>query len=117
MAPSGRYERETAPDATLRQLGADTLGLGIDSAGAKRAAAPEARAAPRGAEPPAKKPRQPERPVAAVPRAPPSQAPARRGRPIIMVPPGLTSMVSMYNVGPLLEKGIFKTVEQCRVRR
>ncbi|KAK2077895.1 hypothetical protein QBZ16_003763 [Prototheca wickerhamii] len=62
VAPSGRYERETAPDATLRQLGADTLGLGIDSAGAKRAAAPEARAAPRGAEPPAKKPRQPERP-------------------------------------------------------
>ncbi|KFM26620.1 Parafibromin [Auxenochlorella protothecoides] len=78
VAPSGRYERETAQDATLRTLGAQQLGISsvaFTTAGA---------------------------------RAPGS------GRPIIMVPPGLTSMVNMYNIGPLLETGTFKPAEGVR---
>lgn len=38
----------------------------------------------------------------------------RSGTPIIMVPPALTSLVNMYNVQPLLEQGVFRTVEECK---
>lgn len=44
-----------------------------------------------------------------------SQRP-RSGTPIIMVPPALTSLVNMYNIQPFLEQGVFRTVEECKVR-
>lgn len=123
IAPSGRYERETAQDATLRRLGAEKLGL-TSSSGPSRQPGPTKRTAPdQSGESAQKKARPSEdrnkerRPAAIAVRAPtPSKQVVRQGRPIIMVPPGLTSIINMYNIGLLLEKGMFKTVEQCRVR-
>ncbi|KAL6781820.1 hypothetical protein ACKKBF_B09540 [Auxenochlorella protothecoides x Auxenochlorella symbiontica] len=141
VAPSGRYERETAQDATLRTLGAQQLGIssvafttaGARAPGSRDAGPADGAPPPPPPPPPTTRPGQPPQKRAreagprdggAQKRPAPEQhgvrppAPAapsvRSGRPIIMVPPGLTSMVNMYNIGPLLETGTFKPVEQCR---
>jgi hypothetical protein len=103
---SGRYERETAPDAALRQAGAGSLGLaqvGFADAAEPAGAPPAA--------PPAAAPA-----AAPAPRAPPPRArpppggaaaapPPRRGTPIILVPPAASAFLSMLNARAFLEEG------------
>ena len=117
IKPSGRYERQTAADATLRDIGADKLGVRVGFAAAEGSGA----VAPAQQPPPSSKPaaaaqqqlqaarpqqqqtpssahqRRPSGSAAAAPGRPPSRAAAaaskRSGTPIIMVPPALTALV------------------------
>ncbi|EFN59429.1 hypothetical protein CHLNCDRAFT_56751 [Chlorella variabilis] len=140
VRPSGRYERQTQQDATLKQMGAAELGVqvGFKPATAAAAAAGSlAVAAQQGAPPPPP-------PAAAAPRPPSQQqqqqqrqprpgggggsraqpqqprqaqkqrAAPRHGTPIIMVPPGMTSLLNMYNVRPFLEEGRFCTTDEAK---
>lgn len=138
VRPSGRYERQTQQDATLRQMGAAELGVQV---GFKPAPAAPADGAP--PPPPAQQGAAPPPPPPSAAAAPGSQqrhggsssrhaaaqqharrsvpapthpaAPQRRGTPVIMVPPGMTALLNMHNVRAFLERGEFQTTDEAKV--
>lgn len=141
--PSGRYQRETATDAALKQIGAQSLGVqqvGFDSAPAPSAAGPstfqalppaprqgEAAQQRQLAEPQAARAQPSSRddsrgraPVA-VPRPLPAigssgNKPKRMGIPIIMVPPATTALLNMLNAKQFLEKSEFMTPAEAQAQ-
>lgn len=137
MRPSGRYERQTQQDATLKQLGAAELGVqvGFKPTGpAADGVPPPPPQQQQGAAPPPPPPQQRPsgRPDAAAQAqrnvsrseqhrrqvaAHTAQAPQRqhRGTPIVMVPPGMTALLNMHNIRSFLEKGEFQTTEEAKV--
>ncbi|PSC73571.1 parafibromin-like isoform X2 [Micractinium conductrix] len=135
VRPSGRYERQTRADATLKQLGAAELGVEV---GFRKAAT-----APGDCVPPPPPPQQGVPPPPPPPSAPPASRPSgsrpsaaqqqqqqarrpaprpapqpqqrqRQGTPVIMVPPGMTALINMHNVRSFLEKGEFQTTEAAK---
>lgn len=117
IKPSGRYDRQTATDATTRDIGADKLGVKVGFAAAQDGTAEQVPLPPHAPPPPAgQQPRaaaaqqqrqqqagtrpQQRRPSASAAAARPparsaaASAPKRSGTPIIMVPPALTAMAS-----------------------
>lgn len=136
VRPSGRYERQTQQDATLKQLGAAELGVqvGFKPTGpAADGVPPPPPQQQQGAAPPPPPPQQRPsgRPDAAAQAqrnvsrseqhrrqvaAHTAQAPQRqhRGTPIVMVPPGMTALLNMHNIRSFLEKGEFQTTEEAK---
>lgn len=134
MRPSGRYERQTQQDATLKQLGAAELGVqvGFKATGAAADGVPPPPPQQGAAPPPPPPQRSSSRPDAAAAQrqqvsrseqhrrqvaAHTAQAPQRqhRGTPIVMVPPGMTALLNMHNARSFLEKGEFQTTEEAKV--
>lgn len=130
VRPSGRYERQTQQDATLRQMGAAELGVQVGFKPAPAAPTdgvpppppPVARQGAPAPPPPGSQQRQgsSSRHAAAQQQArrpaPAKQAaPQPRGTPVIMVPPGMTALLNMHNVRGFLERGEFRTTDEAKV--
>lgn len=117
--PSGRYQRETAQDGALKQIGAQNLG--VEQVGFGMLAPDDQATAPR-APPPSHTSGHPH--PRAAPRhhnkQPPTKPshkldPSRRARnltPIIIVPPAATALINMANAKLFLEQGIYRAPEQ-----
>jgi parafibromin len=139
VRPSGRYERQTQQDATLKQMGAAELGVQVGfKPTAAAAAAPSAREQ-QGAAPPPPPPavasssrhgQQQQRSSSSRSQQQqqkqqqqarhsgqggPPKPPPRHGTPVIMVPPGMTALLNMRNIRSFLEGGEFQTTEQAKV--
>lgn len=122
--PSGRYQRETAPDAALKTIGAQNLGL--QQVGFAEAPMPGGPPPP---PPPSSSQPGPSRHVAppqAEQRPPPSSAShdhrekkveKPRGTPIILVPALESSVINMWNAKAFFQDGVYKTVEQCKAEK
>lgn len=123
--PSGRYERETAPDAALKQIGAQNLGLQLvgyagtavmnqlpppppPSGSSKTAAQPTHQPKPR----PHPRPGQPAKSGAEATGGSQGQHKQVLRPPIIMVPPAATALINILNIKEFLETGTFRTPEQ-----
>jgi parafibromin len=140
VRPSGRYERQTQQDATLKQMGAAELGVQVGfKPTAAAAAAPSAREQ-QGAAPPPPPPavastsrhgqqqqqqrsssrsqqqqKQQQQQARHSGQGGPAKPPPRHGTPVIMVPPGMTALLNMHNIRSFLEGGEFQTTEQAKV--
>jgi parafibromin len=110
--PSGRYERETAQDGALKQIGAQNLG--VEQVGFGTLAPEVVVTDPQVMNPPP--PSAPSRPPTHAsgkkPKPKPQLKPDSRQQdrnltPIIMVPPAASALMNMANVKPFLEQGIF----------
>lgn len=116
--PSGRYQRETAPDGALQQIGAKDLGLQQVGFGAGPAAlVPQATAPPppEAQKPPPQQPppRSSSKPSAASgsakDKAKEQPRLLRNPTPLIMVPPGGAALLNMLNAPEFLTEGNYKT--------
>jgi parafibromin len=124
--PSGRYQRETAPDGALQQIGAQNLGL--QQVGFAGGPAVAFDAEPQQAPPPPppqahQKQREHEKhsmPKSSSKRSSTGNAKDLKGNskeprllrnptPIIMVPPGSSSIINMLNAPEFLTEGNYKT--------
>jgi parafibromin len=112
--PSGRYQRETAPDVALQQMGAQKLGLqqvGF-AAGPSTAAPPppppsQVQKPPREQQPAPRSSSRSHPSSSAKPKAKEPQL-LRNPTPIIMVPPGGSSLINMLNAPEFLTDGNYK---------
>ena len=106
---SGRFERQTATDATMKQIGAQSLGIQNVGFGGS---APKA---PAKSEPSPQKREQAIAPLmpAAIPR-PMKRAKESRPKatPLILVPPATSALINMINVREFLETGNFMSSEE-----
>ncbi len=120
--PSGRYQRETAPDGALQQMGAQNLGLQqVGFAAGPSTATQEPAPAPP-PPPAAQTQREPEKRPAPKSSSKPSSGSGakekakpqllRNPTPIIMVPPGGSSLINMLNAPEFLTDGNFKTPQE-----
>lgn len=124
--PSGRYQRETAPDGALQQLGAQNLGLQqVGFAAGPAAAVAQPQQAPPPPPPQAhqqQKRREHEKQLTPKSSGKPLSGTAkdlkrkskepqllRNPTPIIMVPPGGSSLINMLNAPEFLTEGNYKT--------
>lgn len=125
--PSGRFERETAADAALKQIGAQELGLqqvGFASIPQQSTSIPPP--PPRQQQQPSQRPSSAQhRPLSSRTR-PPSSASAAPSNPsnisssakipIIMVPPALVALLNMYNAKEFLESGQYGSPQEAQSR-
>ncbi|KAL3133393.1 hypothetical protein ABBQ38_007261 [Trebouxia sp. C0009 RCD-2024] len=115
VKPSGRLEREVAPDLGL--AGAAQLGIKLGSQ-SKPVAAPHAAQTP-SASKPSSSHRSQGHPSTSGRSHQQATAPTHKGKPpkgtpIILVPPGETATITMWNAKIFLEQGQYQTVETSR---